>query len=68
MDWIEINFHQPVTSRQTFFNVKKARTSKAANNLLTSKLVVLNRKIQLDDLNLSLDAFKVKYKQLLMPS
>ena len=61
MDWIEINFHRPFTSRETFFNLTKSGNSKVENNLLTSRLAVLNRKIKLEDFNLSLDAFKVKY-------
>ena len=52
---------------ETFFNVTKSRNSKIANNLLTLRLAVLNKqKIKLVDLNLSLEAFKFEYKQILM--
>ena len=66
MDWIELNFHQTLTSSETFFNVIRANGSKISKNLLTSRLAIINKKIPLVDLNLSLDAFKVKYKQLFL--
>jgi hypothetical protein len=40
--------------------------SKIGNNLLSSRLAIMNNKIKLEDLNMSLDSFKVKYKQVFL--
>ena len=68
MDWIELNFNQTLMSRDKVFNIIKANTTKVGKNLLKSRLAILNKKIILDDLNLSLDSFKVKYKQIFIPT
>ena len=65
-DWIELNMDQILTSRQTHFKINKTNTYKIGNNKLTSRLSILNDKILLQDLNLSLDSFKVKYKKSLL--
>ena len=62
MDWIELNFTQTTTSRQTHFNTIKSNHFNVGNNLLASRLSILNHKIPLIDLNMSLASFKVKYK------
>ena len=61
MDWIELNFNQTLTSRQTLFNTVKSNHFQVGSNLLTSRLSILNLKIPLTDLNMSLASFKVKY-------
>ena len=66
MDWVEMNFYQTFSSRQTHFNTIKANNFILGNNLLASRLSVLNLMIPLNDLNLSLDTFKVKYKSILL--
>ena len=67
MDWIELNFYQTLTSRQVLFNTIKANNYQVGNNLLASRLSVLNLKIlSLIDQNLSLASFKVKYKEKLL--
>ena len=63
MDWIELNFNQTSTSRQTHFNTIKSNRFNVGNNLLASRLSILNLKIPLIDLNMSLASFKVKYKE-----
>ena len=35
MDWVELNFYQTNTSRQTFFNLTRMNKSKIGNNLLS---------------------------------
>ena len=59
-DWIELNFNQILTSRQTTFRTSKSNTFKIGNNKLSSRLSILNGKINLQDLNMSLDSLKVK--------
>ena len=66
MDWVELNFYQTNTTRQSFFNLTRMNKSKIGNNLLSSRLAIMNNKIKLEDLNMSLDSFKVKYKQVFL--
>ena len=62
-DWVDLNIQQILTSRQTEFNILKSNNFLVGNNLLATRLAILNNKICLADLNLSLDTFKVKYKE-----
>ena len=66
LDWVELNENQTITSRETYFRCAKTNLTIIRNNLLSSRLAVLNKKVLLTDLNMSLDYFKVKYKQILM--
>ena len=66
MDWIELNFTQTFTSRQSYFNSIKSSNYKVGDNLISTRLSILNHKIPLNDLNLSLDSFKVKYKSVFL--
>ena len=68
MDWIELTFNQSITSRETLFNTVKTNRTKIGNNIITTRLTVINRKIKLEDLNLSINAFKFKYKQIFAPA
>ena len=52
----------------TFFILYKDNKFKIRNNFLASRLTILNWKIELIDLNLSLSSFKIKYKNLLLSS
>ena len=65
-DWIDLNFDQILTTRQTKFKVIKSNKYIVGNNLLTTRLTILNDQIPLSDLNLSLDSFKVKYKKVFL--
>ena len=65
-DWIELNFNQIITSRQSHFRIIKSNKYIVGNNLISTRLAVLNGKVLLDDLNLSLDSFKVKYKKIML--
>ena len=66
MDWIELTFNQTIMSRETFFNTIKSNRTKTGNNIISTRLTVLNKKIKPEDLNLTLNAFKLKYKQILI--
>ena len=66
MDWIELNFNQTLTLRQTHFTILKSNNFAVGNNLFSARLSILNSKIPLIDLNLSLDSFKVKCKKTLV--
>ena len=65
-DWIELNFNQTLTSRQKHFKTIKNNNYIIGSNLLSMRLSVLNGKVLLDDLNLTLESYKVKYKQILL--
>ena len=62
MEWADIHFKQTFNSRQSNFNIIKSSNFKVGNNILSNRLSILNQKIELADLNLSLDSFKYKYK------
>ena len=62
LEWVDLHFKQTFNSRQTFFNVIKSRNYKIGSNILSNRFSILNNKILLDDLNLSLNCFKTKYK------
>ena len=61
-DWLDLNFNQIITSRQTSFKVIKTNNYLIGNNLIPNRLAIINGKVNLNDLNLSFDSFKVKYK------
>ena len=66
IEWVDLNFNQTFTSRQTKFNVVRTNKYKIGNNILSNRLSVLNNKIDLNDLNLFLNGFKTKYKSLML--
>ena len=63
LDVAKLNFNQTITSRQILFNTIKSNCFKVGNNLIVSKLSVLNNKIPLIDLNMLLASFKMKYRE-----
>ena len=66
LEWVDLHYKQTLNPRHSYFNILKNINFKIGNNILTSRLTVLNRKIQLKDLNLSIQSFKVKYKEILL--
>ena len=65
-DWIDLNFNQIFNSRQLNFNTIKTNNFIVGNNSLNTRFTILNSKIPLIDLNLSLESFKVKYKSIML--
>ena len=65
-DWLNLNFQMLNTRRQVFFEVHNESNYKVGNNILSNRFSCLNRKIPLEMLNLSIDAFKVKCKNLFL--
>ena len=68
LDWIDLNFNQLLSSREKFFNFVKSSHSKTGNNLLSSRLTVLNKKIKLQNLNMSIVPYKVICKNIFIQS
>jgi hypothetical protein len=62
IEWIELQHSQMLTTRQTQFEVCSPTLYVFGKNILTHRLTVLNRKIDLSWLNLAIDSFKVKCK------
>ena len=65
-DWLDLNFQIVNTSRQVNFEVQNHSTYKVGNNILSNRLSILNKKITLDMLNLSLESYKIKCKALFL--
>ena len=61
--WININFNNIHTSRQTRFMTSKANRLKVGMNLISNRFYYLNGKIEMDWLNLSYNTYKVKCKK-----
>ena len=67
-DWIDFNFNQVFNSLQKQFKILKNNNYHVGNHLLTTRLAVLNHKITVEDLNMSLDSFEDKYKKQMLQS
>ena len=65
-DWLALNFNQVLPRRQTHFAAIKDQNFKIGNNILSNRLIILNNKIPLQWLNLSIETFKVKCKTLFL--
>ena len=65
-EWLGLNFQQNFNNRNEMVNIIDTSKYKIGKNLLVNRLRILNGKIKLDDLNLSLEAFKIKYKELFL--
>ena len=64
-EWVDLHFKQTLNPRHSYFNILKDTKFKIGNNIFTSRLTILNKKIKLSDLNLSMESFKVKHKKIL---
>ena len=65
LEWVDLHFKQTFNPRYSFFSILKDTNYKIGNNILTARLSILNQKINLSDLNLNPNSFKVKYKEIL---
>ena len=66
LDWVDLNFKQTFSTRLTNFNIIKSNNYKIGSNILSNRLYVLKNKIVLNDLNLTLNCLKTKYKSLML--
>ena len=67
LEFVGLNFNQILTRHQTNFITLKDNNFKVGVNALSNRFYLLNNKIPLEWLNLSLNTFKVKCKKLLLP-
>ena len=65
-EWCSLNFQQIMTPRQTKFKVAETNLNKIGKNILVNRLSVLNDKIPMEWLNLSLTQYKLKIKSLFL--
>ena len=62
-EWLELNFNQVFTSRQTKFITLKTNSRKVGLNALANRAFILNNKLPLEWMNLSFNTFKVYCKR-----
>ena len=65
-DWIDLNFQMINTSRQTSFEIQNHSVYKVGKNILSNRLVCINKKVPLNILNLDIGPFKVICKKMLL--
>jgi hypothetical protein len=61
--WVRLNFQKTLTGGQLNFMISQKNNYKIGNNLTCNRLALLNNKIPLTWLSLTIESFKVKYKE-----
>ena len=59
-DWQDMNVQQNFNARNPKFHINDFSNLKVGKNILSNRLTCLNNEVNLDWLNLSLTAFKLK--------
>ena len=65
-DWIDLNFNQNFNRRSNLFNCIDTSLSKIGKNIASNRIRLVNGKIPFDWLNLTLNSYKIKTKELLL--
>ena len=65
-DWQDMNVQQNVNARNNLFQISDYSRLKVGKNVLANRLRILNNQIDLDWLNLSLNSFKIKMKNVFL--
>ena len=65
-NWLDLNVQQNFNDRMTNVHIVDNSNTKVGKNLLVNRLVLINDKIKFDWLNLSLDGFKLKCKNIFL--
>ena len=65
-DWLDLNFKMICTSRQTKFEITNDSNYRVGNNILSNRLSCVNKKIPLEMLNLTIEAFKIRCKNMFL--
>ena len=66
VDWQDMNVQQNFNARNDMFHINDFSNIKIGKNVMCNRLTILNRLIKLDWLNLSLNAFKLKAKNIFL--
>ena len=65
-DWLELNSQIVCTGRQKLFEIRNLSTYKVGNNILSNRLSCLNKKLDLDMLNLPFNSYKILCKKIFL--
>ena len=65
-DWQDMNVQQNFNASNVMFQINDFLNTKVGKNILCNRLPVLNKLVNLDWLNLSLTAFKLKAKSIFL--
>ena len=65
-DWLDLFFNQNFNSRNNKANFIDNSVCKIGKNTMTNRLNLLNNKITYDWLNLSIETYKIKCKELFL--
>ena len=65
-DWVDLNFQQNFNARNDSIQLYDVSRLKVGKNLMINRLSTLNGQIKFDWLNLGLNSFKIKMKELFM--
>jgi hypothetical protein len=65
-DWLAMNFQHNFNNRNTTINLVDTLQFKIGKNLIPNKLLIVNRQIVIEFLNLSYLAIKIKSKNLFL--
>ena len=65
-DWLALNFQQNFNNRNTTINLVDTSQFKIGKNLIPNRLLIVNRQIDLELLNLSYLAYKIKCKNIFL--
>ena len=65
-DWLDMNSQQNFNSRSKLFQINDRSKIRIGKNIIANRMTILNNLINLDWLNLSLIAFKLKVKDLFL--
>ena len=65
-DWQDMNVQQNFNARNNSFQISDYSRLKVGKNVLANRLRILNNQIDLDWLNLSLNSFKIKMKNVFL--
>ena len=65
-DWLDLNFQMINTRRQKLFEIQNLSVYKVGNNTLSYRLSCINKRIELDSLNLSFNSYKILCKKIFL--
>ena len=66
LEWIFLNFNIILTSRQTNFFAMKGNNKRVGLNAISNRFYILNNRIPLNSLNMSIDTYKVHCKRIFL--
>ena len=65
-NWMDMNIQQNFNARTEMFHIDDYSKLLVGRNIISNRLTVLNNQVELDWLNLSLNSFKLRVKDLFL--